>query len=495
MKRFYMKSAQTMRKITALMAMIFVAVAANAGTGSTFYYKATANMSPTGSGKVYVATQATTNPAYQSSAKTITGDQYSVGSADVTFHYYAQANSGWIFDHWAKGTANGTSVSTDPHYQVTEEVTSTRSNNRTSFTYYAVFKQQTGQVKVYSSNTNRGSVNIDNPNNTLGQNVEISATPDVANGVYFLGWKRENSESAEFVSTQNPYSFNVTEETKGDYYAFFSDPQEKVYCRIRNRNTGRFISLYGNAKAGAHQGVYDDNSFDDGYVFTNGLKMISPSDAQGNPSTVFLRTGTPMGVGFTALANLSALGVSFQNNLVDTQHQLQMQANPDGSFKIYTIVSVPDNDETIYLSSYLCDEGTDWAVMKTGESSATSTASNWDIYILDENLSVGAFGANTKAKFTQDGKYYTTMYTDFDYKMLDGVKAYYLPAEVTTSYDEENQVVHLVEVTGDKVPAHTAVVLECKDVQNTAGDNPVLNRLLPLVMMLIILSLQLWVRV
>ena len=84
------------------------------------------------------------------------------------------------------------------------------------------------------------------------------------------------------------------------------------------------------------------------------------------------------------------------------------------------------NGNTMINRSYLCDEGSesDWAVLKSDVSDGSHF---WDVYVLDEQITEGAFGANAKSKYTHDGKYYTTMYAPFPYKLLDGVKAYYLP--------------------------------------------------------------------
>ena len=443
-------------------------------TSTEYFYRATANIS--GSGKVYVATTATDEPAYQSSEHTITGSQRSGDSgAQVTFYYYAQANDGYIFDHWAKDSANGTSVSTNPNYNVTETVISTNQNSRTTFTYYAVFKQQTGVIKVNSADNSKGTAGIINADNAVGDEVTLTAFPDVSNGVVFLGWRKGSATSGEYVSTDNPYTLTASSETQGTYYACFSEPLQRVYIRIQNKRTGKFLSLYGDSRAATHQGTISGNSFDDGFIFTNSLKMISEANAQGNPTTVFLRAGNPSGVGVTTNANLTSQGVAFIPTLVtDTDKELTMTLTADGSYQIFTTVSVNDNGTAVNLNSYLCDEGSDWPVMKV-----TDDPDTWYVYVLDENTVDGAFGANTKAKFTKDGKYYTTMYTTFPYQLLDGVKAYYLPASEQTSYDEATNTVIFSEVSSGKVPANTAVILECDNVQYTSG-TAVTNRLLPL---------------
>lgn len=454
------------------------------GTGSTYYYSATARISPTGSGKVYVATTASDNPAYQTTNQTITGSQYSASQARVTFYYYAQANDGYIFKNWIDGSNNV--VSTNRNWNITETVTSTNQNSRTAFSYTAVFEQQTGMVKVASSDNSRGVINISNPNNVNGETVTLYAYPDVSNGVTFVGWRKGNDTSLPILSTDLEYTLEANSSTTGTYYAFFTEPEEQVYIRLQNKKTGRFLSIYGNTKPTNHQGTQSGQTFQDGFIFTNSLKMVDASTAQGNPSTVFLRSGHPSGVGVTTGANLSELGVTLASNtsngLIANNYTLQFNRNADGeTFRIYTTMSVDDNGTPIYFSSYLCDEGTDWLVMKGALTGAiTDESDTWYVYVLGENTTAGAFGANTKAKFTKDGKYYTTMYAPFAYQLLDGVKAYYLPADIQ-HYNEDTHTASFQEVTSGIIHENTAVILECPAVQNEAGvKTDVVNRLLPL---------------
>lgn len=478
-----------MKRWLSVVALVLTSVTAWAGgTGSTYYYSATARISPTGSGKVYVATTASDNPAYQTTNQTITGSQYSANQARVTFYYYAQANDGYIFKNWIDG--NNNEVSANRNWNITETVTSTNQNSRTAFSYTAVFEEQTGLIKVASSDNSRGVIDISNPNNVNGETVTLYAYPDISNGVTFIGWRKGNNESLPIISTDLEFELEANSSNAGTYYAFFSEPVEQVYIRLQNKKTGRFLSIYGDATPQNHQGTLNNQTFDDGFTFTNSLKMVDFKTAQGNPSTVFLRSGNPEGVGVTLAANLTGLDVTLAGNstgcLIANDYKLQFNRNADGeTFRIYTTMSVSDNGTPINFRSYLCDEGTDWLVMKSTMSGAiTDESDTWYVYVLGENTTTGAFGANTKAKFTKDGKYYTTMYAPFSYKLLDGVKAYILPANEETSYDTDTHTATFTEIpSGSIIHENTAVILECDDVQNdVAGvQKEVLNRLLPIV--------------
>ena len=367
-----------------------------------------------------------------------------------------------------------------------------------------------------SANINRGRAEIDNENNKVGNTVTLTAYPDVSNGIRFKGWNMDPEDDTNFISTSSPYTFTIDNDNQGTYYAHFTNPPEKSYVRIQNKKTGRFLSLYGDAYPINHTRSYKYlfttyNNIVDGFKFGNdngnfSFKMISASEAQGNPTTVFLRSGEPGGSGLTTYADLTALGVSYQqlvsgeNNPLNDDYLLNFEYN-NGTYRIY-IPSFPIHTSggDGILPSYLCDEGKtesgkDYPVMKTiaDLSGFDSNEAEWYVYVLDENTTDGAFGANTKSKFTSDGKYYTTMYTDFPYKLLDDVKAYILPIS-EESVDIDNAQVKLPEIDefeGDYgardskffgiVPANTAVILECPDVQNgNGGTTGVKNRLLPL---------------
>lgn len=473
----------------------------------TFYYAANAYVSPSGAGKVYVSSTATSSPTYKESPAQTSGDQWTVSYGEVNLYFYAQANDGYIFDHWAKGSVNGESVGKSSSYTASGlQFNSKSSRYPTTFNYYAVFLAQNGLIKVKSANDNLGGVGISNPNNQITDTepVTLTANPDVSNGVMFLGWKKNNKGD---LITDNPLVLTVNEENEGTYWAYFSEPADKVYIRLKNNKTGRFLSFYGTGtgpnkdKASDHTRdiVYKQRTYTDvkdGFKFDGSFKMIDPTDAQGNPSTVFLRSGLGQGTGVTKGVDFSAHGTAYSKlvgadtSKPDGKYMLTMEGD-GSSVRIYTNYTVsfdagfPYGTQTQVLPTYLCDEGGDYAVMKTiqGISEEEQDAAEWTLYSLDESTTEGAFGANTKAKFKKEGKYYTTMYTDFPYKLLDGVNAYYLVPNAEYQEITDRVVFDQVEAKNGVtiVPAETAVILECKDVQNDINKtNTVKNRLLPL---------------
>ncbi len=448
---------------------------------STFYYKATVTPSPQGAGKVYIASSSTNNPSYQSDPQTITGSQFTIGYGETTLYMYAKANDNYLFLHWLDGSGNQLSTSTS--YNASVQYRSTDSGSPTSFSYTAVFKAQTGLIKVKSANETLGSVGISNPDNEEGDEVTLTAYPDATNGVLFLGWTKDGG--TEYVSTDNPYVLVANSDTRGTYTAHFSDAAEKVYVRLQNKKTGRFICFYGdNNGSGAadHTRSYSGQTKKDGFKFDNCWKLISATDAQGNPETVFLRAGHAGGTGVTYSADLASHGIQYSGLIHETNTNKHMLSLEKSGEVYYIYTTFTDGDAT--LRSYFCDEGTgtDWLVMKSTAnlSGFDQESAQWYVYTLDASTKEGALGANTKAKYIKGDKYYTTMYADFAYQCLDGVKAYYLKHEEAT-YNQELNMVFFTEVPGGKVPANMAVVLECTDVQNDfTSTKTVLNRLVPL---------------
>jgi hypothetical protein len=95
-----------------------------------------------------------------------------------------------------------------------------------------------------------------------------------------------------------------------------------------------------------------------------------------------------------------------------------------------------------------------------------NTGSEWILEPLTEaSMETSYFGAEPLAKVTDGTKYYTTMYTAFPYKLMDGVKAYYVQSV-------SGNKAKCVEISG-VVPAYTAVILECNST------DPKQNRLVP----------------
>lgn len=492
-KRSYTQLRKISLQWLCLVAMMLLGCLTEAQANTAnFYYNATVTPSPIGGGKVYVRTNRNDQIVYQSQEySTGKQKQFSVNYGQTTLYLNAQSNSGWLFSKWTNSRGETLSNSSDYNPEI---IFDGSSSSPTQFRYTAVFVKQEGYIKVQSEDESKGTVDISNPNNVVNDVVTLTATPDVANGVMFLGWTKD--DGTEF--KDNPMTLTVTTETAGTYTAHFSDKSEQFYVRIQNKQTGRFISFYGDVTAQPHTRTSNGRTVQDGFIFTNSLKMIDADNAQGNPETVFLKQGHTQATGLTIGNDLVVFSDSKTNTQVhSTQYSGLVSGNPANGTRMLTIQKSGNDTYRIYtnfkyniplqgdveFNSYFFDEGSDYLVMKALETTElNSDAAEWYVYVLNENTTEGAFGANAKAPFTKEGKYYTTMYTDFPYECLDGVNAYYLDTEDNLQkLQNGGRVVYFTEVPNGKVPAHMAVVLECNVVQNDFTENKtVVNRLLPL---------------
>ena len=102
----------------------------------------------------------------------------------------------------------------------------------------------------------------------------------------------------------------------------------------------------------------------------------------------------------------------------------------------------------------------------------TGDAAMW---ILEKVDDINYFGVKPSANMKgRDGKYYTTLYVDFPFKIVGDVKAYTIEGVDAKNADGYYFArVKKLAQQGDVVPAQTAVVLECNST------NPVDNQLLP----------------
>ena len=102
----------------------------------------------------------------------------------------------------------------------------------------------------------------------------------------------------------------------------------------------------------------------------------------------------------------------------------------------------------------------------------TKDAAMW---ILEEVNNTNYFGVKPSANMRgRDGKYYTTLYVDFPFKIVGDVKAYTIEGvDAKNAQGYYFAKVKELAQQGDTVPAQTAVVLECNST------NPVDNQLLP----------------
>ena len=256
----------------------------------------------------------------------------------------------------------------------------------------------------------------------------------VPGGKYYLSASEDGEEIVYSQDGTTDYSIWNTENPPTDYP--YLTTTNYTWSHLKNVGTGGMASFIGN-----------DFKASTDVDFSGIVALKDYSSGTSDPGAVlFIRNSSQQ-------SDFYSQGYSISNN----QDWLRINANENLSVKITpawyesAVLSTTDGESIIGNGTY-----GDWVMEPISSSSM-------DRYY---------FGAKCSAKYTDgEGHYYTTMYTYFPYQCMDGVKAYYLPA---SGVDLENKRITCQEISSGKVPANTAVILECE------GLSPIENRLIPI---------------
>ncbi len=470
-------------------------------SSNTLYYKVAYCVNETGKGTVYakgpkVSNNSNSEVEFTRTSQTNTTNaimskivfDWFVAPDNVDMYYslYAEnSHEDYQFDHWEKKNGNSWDIIKDenqnpiisPIYDAPKvNVKTTSTNPSVSATYRAYFSRKgVLKVEIAEGQENLGHVTNSNVNNKAGDKVTISAQSTQSfQGVFFSHWTIDGNST--YQSKENPLTVEVPEGvTSIVYRAHFTEPSELTYCRFENVGSGKFLSLSSTNGATRRQ-----ESQGGGYKYTaleiNALKLLgNTSSSMGDPSTVFYIGGTSDNAeGISPITVLQSQGENVLPNFAYGNDNRPVKITKAGQyFRISKIMTVNSEGETGEV--YLNDEGTDTPVF----SNAQGNNALWKIHFLDEgHIDEHAFGVAPDARMFQNGKYYTTLYTKFPYKMLDGIKAYYLDiTKADQIYNAQSKKITFLEVPKDEkiIPKNMAVILEC------SGTNPEGNRLLPIV--------------
>lgn len=450
-----------LKKIFCLLCCIVAFVLPSWAGGNTYYYKVTATAQPTGAGKVYVS-EFNTEPKsadYEETKVLITSGKSTQQAASMEFYLFAKPAEGYVFDKWTKADST-TEVSKQKSTSTGMLTSSSKEESNPAEYGYIAYFAKAGDVYVVSEDETIGTAGIDKPKNTVGEAVTLTAYPDMFSGT-FKAWIKDG----KVVSTQNPYTFTVDEASKGKYVATFTkiDMQNKgFYCYVHNVNFKRSLGL---------MGISDKNVSTSNRYLKNSIMLLEDGSdiMRSSPAFVLKLTGSPDGFGGLINANLEAQGA----------------ASKDIAKKTYTFSKHGDHfyitgsagSATAYMVDYADAFTQEEHVGKVNHPGLYNGANendasyHWVVTPISEDSKDFCFGAMPSPKTKDEAdKYYTTMYTKFPYRCLDGVKAY-----VVSSVDETAHKVVLSEIKSGEVPSGTPVVLECTSTK------PAENRLLPLV--------------
>lgn len=480
-------------------------------SSSTFYYKIAYCVNETGVGTVYAkGPNVQRGSNYEHSYDSTNEDHNNLTYAnmrkivygwetptDVDMYYSLHAentNNDFQFDHWEEWNGNSWDIINDenqnpiisPIYEAPKVNSNDKSNNPPVKHIYKAFFSPKGvlKVEVAEGQGNLGHVTNSNVNNKGGDVVTISAQSTQAfQGVFFDYWTIDGDETNQI--KDNPLTVTVPEGvTSIVYTAHFTEPSELTYCRFENVGTGKFLSLSSTSAATRRQ-VSESGGYKYTALVINALKLLdNDTDDKktknlGDPSTVFYIGGTSDNAeGISPITVLQSQGLdvlpyfAYVNGNVNDDESVKI-TKAGQYYQISKIMTVSSNNKTGEV--FLNDEGTDIPVFSTTQGNNAL----WKIHFLDEgHIDEHAFGVAPDARMYQNGKYYTTLYTKFPYKMLDEIKAYYLDInKKDIIYNEQTKKITFLEADNEDkiIPKNMAVILEC------SGTDPAHNRLLPIV--------------
>ena len=460
----------TMKKILFLfLTLLFISIESRAGVGGpTFYYKFVADPNETGAGKVYVTNKEVgeENVKYYDHYGTTVfteGSLPNVKTVTVTAYLYAQPADGYIFTHWARLNDYGKETVFSQARHTSDLVTTTNTDKQDpKVNYFKAYFAKMGLVYPKSSDETLGTVMIDIPTNTVGDVVTMTAIPDLFNG-QFKGWQRNNQTT---LITDNPLTLTVSNANRGIYTAVYEPKgveDKGVFVIMQNVGTKRYFGVTGDS---------EPTFGEEQRYFTNSMMLVDDSNTEvfNNPSFLMKVKGIPNGTGGLNNVSIESQGIS---TFDIGQQYFRMECFEENEYFIFAT----QNGFTGYLKDNGSAETGTNQMELLGSYHSPGIWNRWNYnrdyawrfkLIDEEHFDTNYIGAKPEASTLKNGKYYTTMYTAFAYECRDGMKAYIADKFM------DNGDVHLKQLKDGRVPAYTAVVLECN------GTTPKQNRIMPL---------------
>ena len=221
-------------------------------------------------------------------------------------------------------------------------------------------------------------------------------------------------------------------------------PEKYKYYRVQNTSTKRYVSVRDNVGSVSVSSKTAD---------VKAVEMVSGfNNVVSDPATIIGLTDK--GANYY---DFSAQGTRVSDIIKKTN--VIIKPVTDDSYLVYVTYKGSAGGMTGYANAYLTDPGSDIAVgYADSESSARKGNGIWSV-IPVANDGSNYFGVNMD--LNANGKYYTTLYTDFPYQLSEGMKAY-----VVSEIDGGK--VNLEDIS-PYVPAETPVILESGS--SSASDN------------------------
>lgn len=452
-----------------------------------YQYKTHVKVDPTGKGSVYV--NYTANDDNNSNNATDNEKDYPAtvyaGSNTTTISLNATPVDGWRFVKWTDEDGNTVGDgSSAPYVTLTHTQASSQrqsiiivynylytQNKVYNFTAHfaengtVIAKVQTGQESIGSAVIREHSFVEGDKVHLVASNINSSEVM----GWFFDHWEREDGVIVEHAEDKE-IEVEVTNE-RVTYIAVFDRVNTENYCFFRNKGTGKYLKII------ATNDYSNPTNEDNPIGSLNGaFTMVEEEKAISDPGCVFMVTGSSN----DGLTNMKQVTIISQGVAVGGLNGAQiikkpLAIRPAGASTYYISFTgqVKKNGRTNDITLYFRDNN------GTPDLPSTTTDDNsqWEMLMLNQaNIGSTYFGLAPNALLTKDNKYYTTLYTTFPYELQSGT-AYYINDESIIPYGNEGEGKYRVvcqEVSGKKVPANSAVIIECD------GTNPSDNKILPL---------------
>ncbi|MEE0979105.1 MAG: hypothetical protein UH625_06830 [Muribaculaceae bacterium] len=438
--------------------------------GNHHYSKVTVSTGDSGRGKVYVSNAAVEAPAYADTATaTADSDDGTASSGNHTYYLYAEASEGNVFRYWLDESNTKVTAST-----VTVTATSTKKNDPTTKSYQAVFEPS--MLTIKSSDMSLGTVAITKGESfNIGDQVTVTATrvrpfsgemgATYSSKHLFEGWFDEDgnlvSESASYtfkiervmVLTAR-FSFERTMTGPGFYRAvWLNRPAPKTEYLTLVGNYAPFTSIP--LRRTSTEGVIElhTDPTDPGCI----VKVTGKYTDLGNDYTGEL-------VAIDKLV-LEAQGMSTADILSKFNLQLR-QAHNLGFLKVAATLS--GSVGVLECYSHSNPDPVSLAITQNHDTNEVQDPNSYfDLQPIDEaHVNEYYWGVNASESMLFEGRYWTSMYTSYPYRVYDDIKVYYI-SSLDSANGEDYAV--LEEIESGCVPAGTAVILACPGT--TAAEN------------------------
>lgn len=243
----------------------------------------------------------------------------------------------------------------------------------------------------------------------------------------------------------------------------FSQPAEGYY-RVKNAQTNRYVSIINDKIDNANRGSLERGG--SGYVFA--LRMKDQSEVISDPGSIiylspasekeYILEGQGMNTYQLSKLYLTIFtGTEYRADGVAVGSTLSgaywMHGTASGvrryMFDTVTKVDIDYDWDKSKYKGYACMEA-------AGVSKGVDAKANWYFNPIDNVNEYLGLTPEVEA----DGKYYTTIYCSFPFRVGEGMKVWTI--KEYTKNNNLAEAAQIVEVEDGIVPANTAVIIECK---------------------------------